>query len=217
MPASIHFRVPDRPKYPMLQFPVVPSVSKDTFGPLVAYLVPGATALMGVSPFSETLQGWLALSPADAPTVGGFLYLTVAALAAGMTINAVRWAVIDTLHEWTCVAPPPLDFSKLRGNVEGFELLIEIHYRHFQFFGNMLIATAVAYVGYRLQLGRVLPLGWIDLGFLLIEVVFFAASRDTLEKYYARSGQFLGTQGRRGKKPATRASPALPPGASRSR
>jgi hypothetical protein len=27
------------------------SISNDTFGPLVAYLVPGATALIGLSPF----------------------------------------------------------------------------------------------------------------------------------------------------------------------
>jgi hypothetical protein len=108
------------------------TVSNTTFGPLVAYLVPGATVLLGLSPFSPTLRSWLATAPADAPTIGGFLYLTVAALAVGMTVSAVRWAVIDALHHLTGIPYPPLDFGALGRNVEGFSLLIEIHYRHYQ-------------------------------------------------------------------------------------
>src|SRR5947209_7139215 len=98
----------------------VPTISNDNFGPLIAYLVPGATVLLGASPFSPTLRAWLATGPADAPTIGGFLYLTVAALAAGMTVSAVRWAVVDTLHRWTGLPAPPLDFAKLGRNVEAF-------------------------------------------------------------------------------------------------
>ena len=73
------------------------NVSNSNFGPLVAYLLPGATVLLGASPFSPTLQSWFAMAPADAPTIGGFLYLTVASLAVGMTISAIRWALVDTL------------------------------------------------------------------------------------------------------------------------
>jgi hypothetical protein len=167
------------------------SVSNSNFGPLVAYLLPGATVLLGVSPFSPTLQSWFATTPADAPTIGGFLYLTVAALAAGMTVSAVRWSLVDSLHRLTGLAPPPLDFSKLGQNVEAYSLLIDIHYRHYQFYSNMLVASAVAYVSYRVRLGGLLPLRWIDLGALVLEGIFFATSRDTLGKYYARSRQLL--------------------------
>ncbi len=165
----------------------MPSVSNATFGPLVAYLVPGATVLLGLSPFSATLRGWFATPPAGAPTIGGFLYLTVASMAAGMAVSAVRWVVVDSLHRLTGLRPPALDFGALGRNVEAFALLIEIHYRHYQFYSNMSIATAVAYVGYRVRLGGVLPLGWADAGFLAIEAVFLATSRDTLKKYYDRS------------------------------
>jgi hypothetical protein len=51
----------------------MPSVSNANFGPLVAYLVPGATVLAGLAPFSPTLRGWLAADPVTAPTLGGFL------------------------------------------------------------------------------------------------------------------------------------------------
>jgi hypothetical protein len=169
----------------------MPSVSKDTFGPLVAYLVPGATALYGISFFSPTLRNWLAVSPASPPSIGGFLYLTLAALAAGMTVSAVRWVLIDTLHAHTGLRSPPLDFSRLGENVEAFELLIEIQYRHYLFFANMLVATAVVELCRRAALGWASPPGWIDLGFVAIEVVFYLASRDILAKYHARTGQLL--------------------------
>jgi len=166
-------------------------VSNDTFGPLIAYLVPGATVLLGFSQFSPTLRTWFAATPVGAPTIGGFLYLTVASLAAGMTVSAVRWVVVDTLHAHTGLTMPLLDFSKLGKNVEAYTLLIEIHYRHFQFYSNMIVATAVAYVCYRVKLGGLWPLGWLDLAFVGAEVVFYATSRDTLRKYYVRTQQLL--------------------------
>lgn len=167
------------------------SVSNDNFGPLVAYLVPGATVLLGLRPYFPVLQHWFAAVPPDAPTLGGFLYLTVASLAAGMTVSAVRWAVIDTIHAATGLQPPVLDFSRLHGNVDGLALLIDIHYRHFQFYANMQVATVIAYLCHRAYYGFAGTNAWFDAGVLAIEVVFFLASRDTLRKYYTRSQQLL--------------------------
>ena len=167
------------------------SVNRDNFGPLIAYLVPGATVLFGFSQFSSTLRTWFAVTSADAPTIGGFLYLTVASLAAGMTVSAIRWAVVDTLHSLTGLPLPPLDFSRLGKNVAAFGLLIEIHYVHFQFYSNEAVALSIAYVCYRVKLGGLLPLGWPDAAVVILEAVFIATSRDTLKKYYSRSRQLL--------------------------
>jgi hypothetical protein len=169
----------------------VQSVSNDNFGPLIAYLVPGATTLGGFSQFSPALQSWFAATPADAPTIGGFLYLTAASLAVGMTISAIRWVLVDAVHGFTGVAPPRLDFSTLDRKVDALSLLIELHYRHFQFYANMFVASAIAYGCYRVKLGGPLPLGWLDIGFVLLEGIFFVTSRDTLRKYYVRSEQLL--------------------------
>ncbi len=167
------------------------SVSNDNVGPLIAYLIPGAVALAGFSQFSPALQNWFAASNPTDPSIGGFLYLTVASLAAGMTVNAIRWAVVDTLHARTGLPLPPLDFSRLGPNVEAFSLLIRIHYHHFQFYANMAIATALAYVCYRAHLGMNGSWGWLDAGVVGLEVVFFVTSRDTLRKYYDRANQLL--------------------------
>ena len=93
------------------------------------------------------------------------------------------------LHAATGLRPPNLDFSKLHGRVDAFNLLIEIHYRHYQYYANMFVATAIAYVCYRIKFHATLHVGWTDLGIVLLEAVFFMTSRDTLQKYYQRTQQ----------------------------
>ena len=168
------------------------SVSNANFGPLIAYLVPGATALWGISEFVPSLRSWFAIVPMQTPTIGGFLYLTVASIACGMVVSAIRWAVVDSFHRVTGLPLPALDFSKLGRNVEAFNLLIEIHYKHFQFYANEFVALAIAYVSYRIKHGNFWPLGWLDAGFLAIEAILLLTSRDTLRKYDLRSQQLLG-------------------------
>ncbi len=170
---------------------LVQTVSNDNFGPLIAYLVPGATALWGFSLFSPSLAAWFAATPENAPTISGFLYLTVASLAAGMTITAIRWAIVDQLHAITGLRPPKLDFAKLATRVDAFNILIEIHYRHYQFYSNALTATAIAYVCHRIHMGTLWHIDLIDPGFVLLEAIFFLTSRDTLRKYYQRTQQLL--------------------------
>ena len=60
------------------------ALSNDTFGPLVAYLVPGVTVLLALRPYSPTIDMWFAGSSPGEPSLGGFLFLTLTALAAGM-------------------------------------------------------------------------------------------------------------------------------------
>ena len=62
----------------------------------------------------------------------------------------------------------------------------------------MLVATAAAYACYRVKMGGFVPVGWPDLGFIVLEAIFFATSRDTLAKYYMRSQQLLAARGRDG-------------------
>ena len=97
-----------------------------------------------------------------------------------MTVSAVRWAFIDSLHARTGLQIPPLDFSRLGQNVEAFNLLIRIHYEHYQFYANMFVALGFAYLCYRVKLGGMAVWGWADAGFIGLELIFFCTSRDTL-------------------------------------
>lgn len=166
-------------------------ITGSNFGPLIAYLVPGAIALLGLSEFSPLLRSWFASTSATPPTLGGFLYLTVASLAMGMTVSALRWAVIDPLHRLTGVKFRTLDFSVLGDRFEAYNLLIKIHYEHYQFYSNGQVAIVVAYVCHRVAMGAHQRFGVFDMAVITIEVLFFFASRDTLRKYFLRASQLL--------------------------
>jgi hypothetical protein len=173
----------------------VRELSPFNFGLLVAYLVPGFVVLWGAGYHFEIVRGWLAVSPESAATVGDLLYATLASVAAGMIVSAFRWAIIDTIHSATGISQPPLDFSLLPGRLEAYQTLVEIHYRYYQFYANMLIALVFAYVARRAAIG-----GWadqwgpVDIGFVVVCVVLFFSSRDALRKYYRRAGALLQPQ-----------------------
>ena len=170
-------------------------ISSSNFGLLIAFLLPGFTILWGMSYCSPTVAGWLDGTSEGSPTVGGFLYVTIASAAAGMSASAVRWLVIDKIHHLTGIRQPQWDFSTLERNVTAFNVLVEIHYKHYQFYSNMLVALTFTYVAYQTSNERVFAhFGWPDVAYLVLACVFFVTSRDTLRKYHTRGSKLLGTE-----------------------
>lgn len=160
---------------------------------LIAYVLPGFVMLWGASLISPAVAVWLVGSTAGGPNVGGFLYVSIGSVAAGMTVSAVRWAAVDWLHAVSGVRRPEWDDSRLNERLPAFEALVENHYRYYQFYANMLVALALVYPVWRLRV-HAGAFQITDLGFLLVEGVFLAASRDALRKYYRRSAILLGTR-----------------------
>lgn len=169
------------------------TLSNQNFGLIIAYLLPGFVSLWGVSYFSPTVEGWINVpQQPGTPSVAGFMYVTLASLAAGVSVSAVRWAVIDHLHHATGVVPPAWKFANLEGKLQGYVTLIENHYRYYQFYSNMFIAAAFAFSARLLAEGRAFPRPFTaTCGFLALEMILFAGSRDTLHKYYSRTQQLL--------------------------
>ncbi len=167
-------------------------VTRSNFGLLIAYVLPGFTVLWGIGHVFPTIQAGLGASSTDAPTIGGFLYGTLAAVGAGMTVSTLRWLVIDAIHHGTGLRQPRWDFARLQQNVTAFDTLIEIHYRYYQFYANMLVAVVIA-----------AALRWSEKGMAWIELLpvaalvslFFVGSRDTLRKYYSRVAGVLSSRG----------------------
>lgn len=169
-------------------------LTEKNFGLVIAYLLPGFVTLWGLSHFSPTIQAWLTSSQSGAPSMGGFLYVTLGSLALGLTVSAVRWMLIDTLHHATGVRPPAWEFAHLDDRLQGFLALVENHYRYYQFYANMLVAASLAFAGYSAA-NRIAA--WrpskFTITFIILEVVLLAGSRDALRKYYSRAERLLGT------------------------
>ncbi|MDB5343252.1 MAG: hypothetical protein JWP89_1629 [Schlesneria sp.] len=163
-------------------------VTRDNFGLLIAYILPGFVVLWGVCTFSATVRGWVGVSSAQSPTVGGFLYVTVAAVAVGMVVSTIRWLIVDRLHQLTGIPLPKWNFTRLGDNLSAFDLLVDSHYRFYQFHANMLVAVAFTFFAYATTTGL---RGQVDLilvgSFVIVEVILWVGSRDTLRKYYERT------------------------------
>lgn len=158
------------------------------FGLLISIVIPGFIALIGFREHYVLIQSWNGQSEPTAPTVGGFLFLTIASVFAGMMVSTIRWAVIDSLHHHTGLKQPRWKFNNLESRENAFAFMIDIHYRYYQFYGNSIVAILL------LAIGR-----WSAVGFSWYEffirigvfVLLFAGSRDSLWKYYDRVDALL--------------------------
>ncbi len=167
-------------------------ISSNNFGLLIAFVLPGFTALWGASYLSPVLRSWLVGADPSGPTVGGFLYVTLASVACGLTVSTVRWATIDWIHHYTGLPRPRWDFSRLQEHFAAYKILNEIHYKFYQFNSNSLISVLFVYVARRIQLGFwTAPFGWVDAGLLLLAVILYIGSRDTLRNFYERVSDLL--------------------------
>lgn len=172
-------------------------VSGKNFGFLIAYILPGFVSLWGISYFSPTVRAWLvsSSSAASAATVGGFLYVTLASVGAGLTVSTVRWAFIDWLHALTGVRRPRWNDAMLQDRLAAFEALVENHFRYYQFYANMLVALLFVVAARLLHAGRsITEINPPDCAVLAVATLYWAGSRDTLRKYFARTAELLGTK-----------------------
>lgn len=176
-------------------------ITRDNFGLLIAYLLPGFVVLWGVSYHEVTVRSWLRATAPDAPSIGGFLYATLASTALGLIVSAVRWAVIDRVLSWLGVRQPEWDFELFSERLAAYEVLVSNHYRYYQFYANTFVALLFTYSS-RLTLlttwGR--REAWIFLAVIVTEAILFVGSRDTLKKYFTRTGELLRTKPQRAQK-----------------
>lgn len=163
-------------------------VTAANFGLLIAFLLPGFVTLWGIGEFSGTIHSWFTGSPDQSPSVGGFLYVTLGAVATGLFVSTVRWLLIDRIHHRTGIVEPQWDFAALNQNLATFEILVASHYRFYQAYANMAVAVVLAFIAATITTPefRVHLFGYM-VGLTVVETVLWLGSRDTLQKYYRRA------------------------------
>ncbi len=157
------------------------------FGLVIAYILPGCLVLAGLSFVNPVIAAWISGSLGTA-ALGSFLFVILAAVGAGLTASTVRWLLVDTIHHRTGIPLNHGEFQYLAERTEAYSFLIEIHYRYYQFYANMLIAGWFAYGCWRWHES---DWGIIDGTVLPFSLLFWVASRNTLRNYYIKTRALL--------------------------
>jgi hypothetical protein len=128
-------------------------ISEKNFGVIIAFWLPGFLLLWGVSYSFPSIATWLVSSSGnDGPTVGGFLYVSLASLAVGLIINATRWAFVQEilLYRLTRLPKAQINLGSLTDKdvLAAFNGVIENNYRYYQYYSNALVAIALSLACY---------------------------------------------------------------------
>lgn len=163
------------------------SIDKN-FGILIAFGLPGFLFLAGLPlearPFTDQL-----CSPSSPPTLGGFLYALPVSLGCGIMLSGIRWITVDWLMHLSGLEQPRLNFAKLAPQLPAYTVLVEHHYRYYQFYSNTLVAVIgllLAHIRLR-EIPSLELLVWI----VTLCIILFFAARDCLRRYYSRLTQIL--------------------------
>jgi hypothetical protein len=157
------------------------------FGILIAYVLPGFIVVNGLAYHWPTVATWLA--PGHQPSVGGFLYVTLASIACGLIISTLRWLLIDTLLHRTGVQQARWRLSELREQLPAFEMFVLYTYRYYQFHANCAVALPAWFVLRSLH-DQAVNIRWAVV-LVITELVLLAGARDTLKKYHGRTNEIL--------------------------
>jgi hypothetical protein len=169
--------------------------SDKNFGLIIAFWLPGFLCLWGLFYVSSVQDSWLQIANAsENAKIGSFLYATVASLALGLLLNGIRWATVDQFLRLPFCRVPPFNEAIFHGNekqLAAFSLIIEGHYRYYQFCAGALVAIVAVGV-YAAVTGQPVPRETWATAAVVIGILFFAA-RDAMAKYCRRTQKIIDT------------------------
>ncbi len=159
----------------------------DNIGVIIALGLPGFVLLFGLSYSSNEIAAWFPRGRAlESAGSVAFLYISLASLALGMIISAIRWILVDSIINFFA-DDPKINFSKLKNQdvLTAFQFLVDAHYRYYQYYSHTLVAVLIAFVSY-LVYGEACPPVSIWLLVVAMTGILFVASQDALKRYRTR-------------------------------
>ena len=180
-------------------------VTDKNFGVLIAFWLPGFLLLWGLSFSRPEIAAWLSKSSEPGgPTVGNFLYVTLASLAAGLIVSAFRSLFIDNLFSicgrlggpLSGLKRPKLDLSSVtkKDTLAAFNAAVDNYYRYYQYYANTFVAVAIAFIAYGLE-GQ----GWLSqltIVVAVIESTLLLASANSNYRFYQAALEILASKGK---------------------
>lgn len=166
-------------------------IREKNFGVIIAFWLPGFLFLWGLSYSWPLVATWLAKSnDTNAPTIGGFLCATLASLAVGLLINAVRWAVVQKVlfHGITRLHRAAINYENLKNKdvLSAFQAAVENNYRYYEYYSNAFVAIVGAFVSYLLNQKESPSLTLLTV-MGVVPLILIIASRNELQKFNERA------------------------------
>ena len=179
----------------------MPNIEPGTFGLAIAFMAPGVVGLWGIGQHVPTIREWFGATPQSQATAGGFLFVLLAAIAVGVFLSGLRQLLLDQLlfERLLDLKRPSADESKLAQPEvrDAIRFSADSYYRYYQFYANMAVAVAVAYVAWVFDNPG--WSGWRFGGLLLLFSTIFVlimSAKYSLERYYTSlRGIFLMKEG----------------------
>ena len=164
------------------------------FGLVIAFLLPGFIFIYGLSFSYCEVKAFLEAANLKSTSIGAFFLISLASLAVGLLISAIRWMIVDTVMNLIGIGNKNLKFASLKDKdaLNGYMLIVDNHYRYYQYYANSLISIIAGLVIYVPREG--FP-GWgpsLSVAFVLLALALGAG--DACKKYHDRAAEIVGVK-----------------------
>ncbi len=177
----------------------VKDLTSETFGLVIAYLLPGLLGVVSLSQWSDTVKIVLGTFLTENSNINLLLLVIVGALAAGMLMTALRGFVFERLLP-SAKPLKPEEFAQLADadKFSAFRAIVDAHYRYHQCWGAMTFALPILYSGWLKNRWDGLKTYQIIIGslfFIIAELAAIWAASDAYSKYVNRARNILKPEG----------------------
>ena len=162
-----------------------------SFGLIIAFVVPGMIGLYAASFPMPLLRDWFGLASSQPPTVGGFLFVNVAAAGTGVFLSGVRWLVLE---RWLWGETNPgggVSIAERRQTELVYQNLVAQFYDFYLFYANTLFALIVLYAAWAFTEGLHWGLAWAGGALAVAIFVLERSARNSFDRFHARRTNLL--------------------------
>jgi len=162
---------------------------------LIAFVLPGGVVLFACAIGSETVRTWFA-GAQSGPTLVGFAFVMLAALAIGWVVSAVRYCLFERIRlGGRCLVPAPLavDESKRAQQAQVYADLRRAYYDHYLATSNLAVAVPVGVTIGAMSAPSALrwwQWGGVAVATILVAVALATAACSAIERYETRRRSF---------------------------
>jgi len=155
-------------------------VSIDNIGVIIAYVAPGAIAILGATFVSLNVRSLIGGD--HGLSLGNALLFLLASLIAGLFADAVTNLVIEPIHHCTGVVQATWSYAEMTEHrFPQFEGIVQNLFRYHQFYANTFTCVLIAYIASFRRRSRWWRPRLLDLGVLALLVTAWLSSRVALE------------------------------------